>query len=86
MEVYLNVVELGNGIYGAEAAARHYWGISSNELSKKQSALMAAALPNPLYYSITRPGPYMQKRQKQILNLMPKMARIDFLYNDKIKK
>ena len=86
MEVYLNVVELGNGIYGAEAAALHYWGISSNELSKKQSALMAAALPNPRYYSITRPGPYMQKRQKQILNLMPKMARIDFLYNDKIKK
>lgn len=79
MEVYLNIVELGDGIYGAEAAARHYWGISAKNLSKNQSALMAAALPNPRHYSITRPGPYMQKRQKQILNLMPKMGKIQFL-------
>lgn len=78
MEVYLNVVELGDGIYGVEAASRHYWGIPANKLSKSQSALMAAALPNPLHYSITRPGPYMQKRQKQILDLMPKMGKIEF--------
>ena len=78
MEVYLNVVELGDGIYGVEAASRHYWGIPANKLSKSQSALIAAALPNPLHYSITRPGPYMQKRQKQILNLMPKMGKIEF--------
>lgn len=78
MEVYLNVVELGDGIYGVEAASRHYWGIPANKLSKSQSALMAAALPNPLHYSITRPGPYIQKRQKQILDLMPKMGKIEF--------
>ena len=78
MEVYLNVVELGDGIYGVEAASRHYWGIPANKLSKSQSVLMAAALPNPLHYSITRPGPYMQKRQKQILDLMPKMGKIEF--------
>ena len=78
MEVYLNVVELGDGIYGVEAASRHYLGIPANKLSKSQSALMAAALPNPLHYSITRPGPYMQKRQKQILDLMPKMGKIEF--------
>jgi monofunctional biosynthetic peptidoglycan transglycosylase len=78
MEAYLNVVELGDGIYGAEAASRHYWGISANQLSKGQSALLAAALPNPLHYSITRPGPYMQKRKGQILNLMPKMEKIEF--------
>lgn len=78
MEVYLNVVELGDGIYGVEAASRHYWGIPANKLSKSQSALMAAALPNPLHYSITRPGPYMQKRQKQILDLMSKMSKIEF--------
>lgn len=78
MEAYLNVVELGDGIYGAEAASRHYWGISANQLSKSQSALLAAALPNPLHYSITRPGPYMQKRKGQILNLMPKMGKIEF--------
>lgn len=78
MEVYLNVVELGDGIYGVEAASRHYWGIPANKLSKSQSALIAAALPNPLHYSITRPGPYMQKRQKQILDLMSKMGKIEF--------
>ena len=78
MEVYLNVVELGDGIYGVEVASRHYWGIPANKLSKSQSALIAAALPNPLHYSITRPGPYMQKRQKQILDLMPKMGKIEF--------
>ena len=78
MEAYLNVVELGDGIYGAEAASRHYWGISANQLSKGQSALLAAALPNPLHYSITRPGPYIQKRKGQILNLMPKMGKIEF--------
>lgn len=77
MEVYLNIVELGNGIYGAEAASQHYWGIPASKLSKGQSALMAAALPNPRHYSISHPGPYMQKRQKQILNLMPKMGKID---------
>ena len=75
MEAYLNV---GDGIYGADAASRHYWGISANQLSKGQSALLAAALPNPLHYSITRPGPYMQKRKGQILNLMPKMGKIEF--------
>ena len=53
MEVYLNIVELGDGIYGAEAASKHYWGISAKELSKGQSALMAAALPNPRNYSTT---------------------------------
>ena len=78
MEVYLNIVELGNGIYGAEAAAQYYWKISANKLTKSQSALMAAALPSPRHYSITHPGPYMQKRQKQILDLMPKMGKIEF--------
>ncbi len=77
MEVYLNIVELGNGIYGAEAASQHYWGIPAHKLSKAQSALMVATLPNPRHYSISHPGPYMQKRQKQILNLMPKMGKID---------
>ncbi len=79
MEVYLNIVELGDGIYGAEAAAKHYWGIPAKKLNKQQAALMAAALPNPLHYSIIKPGPYMQKRQKQILDLMPKMGTIEFL-------
>lgn len=83
MEVYLNVVELGDGIYGAEAASQHYYSKSAIKLTKSQCALFAAALPSPRKYSIAKPGPYMQRRKRQILNLMPKMARIDFLYPHK---
>lgn len=74
MEVYLNVIEMGNGIYGAEAASRRYFGHSAARLSYNESALLAACLPSPRKYSVTRPGPYMQRRQQQILYLMPKMG------------
>lgn len=55
MEVYLNIAEWGPGIYGAEAAARHYFGTSAADLTRRQSALMAAALPNPLNRNPARP-------------------------------
>lgn len=76
MEVYLNVIEMGNGIYGAEAAAQRYFRCSAARLTPSQSALIAACLPNPKKYSVIHPGPYMQRRQAQILNLMPKMGKI----------
>ncbi|MBC8004872.1 MAG: monofunctional biosynthetic peptidoglycan transglycosylase [Verrucomicrobia bacterium] len=62
MEVYLNSIEMGNGIYGAEAAARHYWKTSAKNLSKRQAAAIAAVLPNPRRYSANPPGPYVQGR------------------------
>lgn len=77
MEVYLNVIEMGKGIYGAEAASKKYFKHSAKSLSNSESALLAAALPSPRRYSVTKPGPYMQKRQGQILALMPKMGRIE---------
>ncbi|MCQ2347902.1 MAG: monofunctional biosynthetic peptidoglycan transglycosylase [Paludibacteraceae bacterium] len=77
MEVYLNVIEMGNGIYGAEAASQRYFHHSAERLNNAQSALIAASLPNPRKYSVTCPGPYMQLRQGQILNLMPKMGKIE---------
>ena len=78
MEVYLNIVELGNGIYGAEAASQHYFNKTAAKVSRPQAAIIAAALPNPRKYSITRPGPYMLRRQAQILALMPKMRQLPF--------
>src|SRR5690606_4653738 len=56
MEIYLNIAEWGPGIYGAEAAARHHFGVSAADLSRKQAALLAAALPNPIERVAGKPG------------------------------
>jgi monofunctional glycosyltransferase len=62
IEVYLNVVEFGPGIYGAEAAAEAHFGTTADALSASQAALLAAVLPNPREWSASRPGPYVQSR------------------------
>lgn len=66
MEVYLNSIEMGNGIYGAEAVARENFNTTAKELSRSQCALIAATLPNPRRYSSAYPSAYMLKRQRQI--------------------
>lgn len=75
MEVYCNIAELGDGVYGVEAASQKYFHRSAKKLNGSQAALMVAALPSPRRYSITSPGPYMRKRQGQIQWLMPKMRK-----------
>jgi monofunctional biosynthetic peptidoglycan transglycosylase len=62
LEVYLNVIEWGPGIYGAEAAARTHFGMSAATLSPRQAALLAAALPNPLRWSPGRPSRWLLAR------------------------
>jgi len=62
LEVYLNVVEWGPGVYGAEAAARRHFGKTAAQLSAYESALLAAVLPSPLKWSPSKPGPYVQSR------------------------
>lgn len=62
LELYLNEIEWGPGIYGAEAAAREYFGVSAAHLTPGQAALMATALPNPLGWRVERPGPWMRDR------------------------
>jgi monofunctional glycosyltransferase len=57
MEIYLNIAQFGAGIYGAEAAARHYFGVPAGELSPSQAARMAAILPAPLDRNAANPGP-----------------------------
>ena len=70
MEVYLNVIEFGDGIYGAEAASQEFYKRMANDISKEQAALLAAVLPNPRKFSAKNPGPYMQSRQQWVLNQM----------------
>jgi len=67
LDVYLNIIETGDGIYGAEAAANIYFGIPASKLSVRQSAAIAAILPNPLKYSASNPGPYISGRINWIM-------------------
>ena len=66
LEVYLNVAEWGPGTYGAEAAARRYFKVSADELSRTQAARLAAVLPSPLRYRAVRPGPDVVRRSRRI--------------------
>ena len=70
MEVYLNVAEFGNGIFGAEAASQTYFKKSAIDLNVTQSARLAAVLPSPKRYSATSPSPYVQRRVSWIKNQM----------------
>jgi monofunctional biosynthetic peptidoglycan transglycosylase len=78
MEVYLNSIEMGNGIFGAEAVARQHFDKPASKLTKAESALIAASLPNPKRYNSAKPSAYMLKRQLQILSLMDKILPVDF--------
>jgi monofunctional biosynthetic peptidoglycan transglycosylase len=66
MEVYLNVVEWDNGVYGAEAASRHHFKRQAGDLTAGQAALLAATLPNPREWNAGRPGPYVSGRANTI--------------------
>ena len=70
MEVYLNSIEMGEGIYGIEAVSRDNWGLHASQLSREQCALVAVTLPNPRKFSSKHPSSYMLKRQKRILHEM----------------
>lgn len=70
MEVYLNSIEMGNGIYGAQAVAEEHFDTDASELSRAQCALIAATLPNPRKFSSKHPSAYMLKRQARILREM----------------
>ena len=70
MEVYLNSIETGEGIYGVEAIARENWGLHASQLSREQCALIAVTLPNPRKFSSSNPSKYMRKRQQRILHEM----------------
>jgi monofunctional biosynthetic peptidoglycan transglycosylase len=70
LELYLNVIEWGDGIYGADAAARSYYGLSAADLGPSESALLAAAIINPRLLNPARPGARLIRRQQLILRRM----------------
>lgn len=80
MEVYLNSIEMGPNIYGAEAVAQRHFGCSANQLRRSDCALVAATLPNPIRFSSLSPSKYMRKRQQQI---QCEMRLIPFLNKSK---
>jgi monofunctional biosynthetic peptidoglycan transglycosylase len=70
LELYLNLIEWGDGIWGAEAAAQRYFGVSASDLTAEQSALLAGAIINPRLYSPARPNARLLSRQRIILGRM----------------
>ena len=71
LEIYLNVIEWGNGVFGAEAAARQYFGVSAAQLSAEQAARLAAMAPNPRFYERNQGAPGLNRKIGIILARMP---------------
>jgi len=78
LEVFLNIIEMGDGIYGAEAAAQAYFNKSCRKLTRSQSALIVACFPNPLRWTPKRPTAYIKKRQYFIMRNMRRLGPLDF--------
>ncbi len=75
MEVYLNVAEWGDGLFGAEAAAKARFGKSARHLNKQESALLASVLPNPHKWRVNPPGPYVRGRVQTVRKRMDVVKR-----------
>jgi monofunctional biosynthetic peptidoglycan transglycosylase len=78
MEVYLNSIEMGEGVYGAEAAAQHWYGTSAAKLTKNQAAGIAAILPNPRKYKATNSSSYIENRKGKIVRIMRHIAKPEY--------
>lgn len=79
MEVYLNIVELGDLTYGVSAAAEEYFSTTAQNINQYQAALMATALPSPISYSLSSPSPYMKQRSKWVLRQMDNLGGLRLL-------
>lgn len=82
LEVYLNVAEMGKGIYGAEAAARAFFDKNASELTRREASLITACLPNPIDRHADRPSQYVSKRAGQIRSLIPKIAYPEWIEHE----
>jgi len=81
LEVYLNIIEMGDGVYGAEAAAHEFFNTSAKKLDKNQSALIAAVLPNPLKWSAKNPSGYITWKKQRIVSRMNKAGSLEGFRN-----
>jgi len=70
MTAYLNSIEFGDGIYGAEAAARHFFNKSAKDINRQEAALLASVLPNPLIFKVDNPSAKVRERQQWVLSQM----------------
>lgn len=78
MEVYLNSIEMGNGVYGAQAAAEHWYRKEASGLTPKQAAGIAAILPNPRKYAATSSSSYINRRKAKIVRVMRTVGKIEY--------
>jgi monofunctional biosynthetic peptidoglycan transglycosylase len=79
LEVYLNIAEFGHGIYGAEAAAQHFFHRDAARLTRSDAAVLAAVLPNPQRFSAAAPSPYILERRAWILAQMQALGGPEML-------
>jgi monofunctional glycosyltransferase len=70
LELYLNVIEWGNGIFGAKAAASHYFGVPASSITARQAARLAAMVSSPRFYDRNRDTPWLRKKTGVILGRM----------------
>ena len=81
LEVYLNVAEMGKGIYGAQAAAEAYWSKTASEITRRQACLIAACLPSPLKRSPVKPGEYVSRQANVISARENNISYPDWIYH-----
>ena len=78
MEVYLNSIEMGNGVYGTQAASQYWYKIDAKDLNKNQAAGIAAILPNPRKFKASNSTGYIEKRKSKILQIMRYVGKIEY--------
>ena len=78
MEVYLNSIEMGEGVYGAEAAAKYWYQTDAKNLTKKQAAGIAAILPNPRKFKASNSSSYIEKRKGKIVKVMRHIGKLEY--------
>ena len=78
MEVYLNVIETGENMYGVEAPARQVYGKTAEHLNRHEASMIASVLPNPIRMKIAAPSSYVVRRAAQVRSLMSKLPPVDF--------
>lgn len=79
LEVYLNIAEMGDGVFGVEAASQKYFNKSAKDVGRQQSALLAAVLPNPIKYSVRRPSAYVLRRRTRIARAMGSLGGVTYI-------
>ena len=86
LEVYINIIEMGEGVYGVEAAAKHYFNKSASNLSKRECALIAACLPNPRRFIANKPSGYINRKANVIQRYMYKIGKLPWKLTAKDKE